>query len=96
MGKTPTDLVERKRSLPVVLPHELWLQEVRYFLLEDPDGVPFLESLARRRETHPRPLEVIDRSWRSVSPCQRRRWGPGEPSPRIIRVKRDPVGEGGE
>ena len=50
MGKTPTDLVERKRSLPVVLAHGLWLQEVRYFLLEDPDGVPFLESLVNRPE----------------------------------------------
>ncbi len=27
-GKTPTDVVERKRSLPVVLAHQLWSEEV--------------------------------------------------------------------
>ncbi len=28
VGKTPTDVVERKRSLPVVLAHPLWPEEV--------------------------------------------------------------------
>ena len=59
VGKTPTDVVERKRSLPVVLAHQLWPEEV-YPLLSCQSGeaTAQLQQLVLRDRVHAVTLSV--------------------------------------
>lgn len=61
-GKTPTDVVERKRSLPVVLAQQSWPEQV-YLLLSSrsyPRATARLQSLVRRDGVH----DLTRAAWR--------------------------------